>query len=350
MLALVAFFLLGFIQTATSPQSAVNVAPTAQSIPPTPTDPKERLELGRKLNGLQGVDAPWHVKASYEVFDADGKSKDKGTFEEWWVSEKQYKLAYHSAEFSQEEYGTDHGIFHSGDSSWPSSPVSLLQRAIVQPLPLNEISEDWVPRSLERKFGQARLTCTALSYRGGTKVDESSPSFCFEPTTAMLRYLNTSNRTNQILFNDIALFRGRLVARDVRLLFLGKLSLSAHIDTIETLKETDLASIPISANPFPVTRRVQVLSGETSAHLIKKAFPEYPVTAKMQGVQGTVVLDAVISKDGHVRETHVLAGPPLLQKSAADAVQQWVYEPYLLDGEAAEVETEVNVVFNLGGR
>ena len=58
MFSLAAFFLLGFIQTATSPQPSVNVAPTAQSIPPTPTDPKERLELGQKLNGLQGMDAP----------------------------------------------------------------------------------------------------------------------------------------------------------------------------------------------------------------------------------------------------------------------------------------------------
>jgi TonB family protein len=348
-LGFVAPFLLGFIQNATSPQSTANVAPTAQSIPPTPSDPKERLELGRKLNGLQGVDTPWHLEATYEVLDAAGKSKDKGTFEEWWVSEKRYKLAYHSAEFSQEEYGTDHGIFHTGDARWPSSPVNLLQRTVSQPLPLHEVGEDWGERNFEHKLGAARLTCTALSYRGG-KVDENSPSFCFEPTKAILRYSNTSNRTYQILFDNFVLFRGRLLARDVRLLFLGKLSLTVHIDTIEPLKETDLPSIPVSANLVTVTKRVQLSAGETNAHLLKKAMPEYSATAKMQGVQGTVVLDAIISKDGYVREMHVLAGPPLLQKSAIDAVQQWLYKPYVVDGEAVEVETEVNVVFNLGGQ
>lgn len=199
MLSLAAFFLLGFFQTATSSQSTLNVSPTAQSIPPTPTDPKERLELGRKLNGLQGMDAPWHLKASYEVFDPDGKSKDKGTFEEWWVSEKQYKLAYRSAEFSQEEYGTDHGVFHSGDAGWPRSPVNLLQRTISQPLPLQALEEDGGERNLERESATARLTCTALSYHGRKEVDENSPSFCFEPTQAILRYSNSSNRIIQTL-------------------------------------------------------------------------------------------------------------------------------------------------------
>jgi TonB family protein len=350
MLSLAVFFLLGFIQTSTSPQSTTNVAPTAQSIPPTPADPKERLELGRKLNGLQGVDTPWHLKASYEVLDSDGKSKDKGTFEEWWVSEKQYKLAYHSAEFSQEEYGTDHGIFRIGDGGWPSSPVSLLRHTISEPLPLHEVSEDWGERNLESKIGNLTLACTALSYHGDREVNVNSPSFCFEPTQAILRYSNTSNRTYQILFYNIVRFRGRLVARDVRVFLLGKPSLTIHIDTIEPLKETDLPSIPVSANLVPVTKRVQLLSGEADAHLLKKAPPEYPATARMQRVQGTVVLDAVISKDGHVREVRGLAGPPLLQKSAIDAVQQWVYKPYVVAGEAVEVETDVNVVFNLGGQ
>jgi len=63
------------------------------------------MELGRRVNGLQGLDAgPWHLKSSYEVFDTDGKSRDKGTFEGWWVDAKQYKLAFHSPQLSFEEY------------------------------------------------------------------------------------------------------------------------------------------------------------------------------------------------------------------------------------------------------
>jgi protein TonB len=61
-----------------------------------------------------------------------------------------------------------------------------------------------------------------------------------------------------------------------------------------------------------------------------------------------VVLQAVISKTGTIENLRVVSGPPLLQQAALDAVKQWRYRPYLLNGEPIEVETTVNVVFTLG--
>ena len=75
--------------------------------------------------------------------------------------------------------------------------------------------------------------------------------------------------------------------------------------------------------------------------------PEYPVAARQQGVQGTVVLNGVIGTDGHYKRLEVLAGPAMLQQPAMDAVRQWVYTPYLVEGKPVEVETDVNVVFAL---
>jgi hypothetical protein len=96
----------------TQPSAATTLANS-----PTPTDPKELLDLGRKVNGLTGPDVePWHLKASFETFDDDGKSKDKGTYEEWWVSDKQYKRVYASTDFTQTEYGTDHGPMRVGNA------------------------------------------------------------------------------------------------------------------------------------------------------------------------------------------------------------------------------------------
>jgi protein TonB len=64
-------------------------------------------------------------------------------------------------------------------------------------------------------------------------------------------------------------------------------------------------------------------------------------------VSGTVVLAATISKTGTIENLHVVSGPPVLQQAALDAVQTWLYRPYLLDGEPVEVETTINVVFTL---
>jgi protein TonB len=77
--------------------------------------------------------------------------------------------------------------------------------------------------------------------------------------------------------------------------------------------------------------------------------PQYPAIAKAARIQGTVVLQATISKSGTIENLRVLSGPPMLQQSAMEAVKTWRYRPYLLNGEPVEVETQVNVIFTLGG-
>ena len=69
--------------------------------------------------------------------------------------------------------------------------------------------------------------------------------------------------------------------------------------------------------------------------------------AQASRLQGTVVLQAVISKNGTIENLHVVSGSPLLQQAAIDAVSQWRYRPYLLNGQPVDVETTINVVFNL---
>jgi protein TonB len=83
--------------------------------------------------------------------------------------------------------------------------------------------------------------------------------------------------------------------------------------------------------------------------MIRQVQPVYPQIAKTAHVQGTVLLHAVISKDGSVQELQYVSGPPLLMKAAMDAVREWRYQPTLLNGEPVEVETTISVIFSLGG-
>ena len=70
--------------------------------------------------------------------------------------------------------------------------------------------------------------------------------------------------------------------------------------------------------------------------------------ARRAGIQGDVVLHAIIGTDGRILELRVVSGSPLLVRAAVDAVQQWRYQPTLLDGEPVEVETTITVTFTLG--
>jgi protein TonB len=81
--------------------------------------------------------------------------------------------------------------------------------------------------------------------------------------------------------------------------------------------------------------------------LIYKPQPEYPPLARSARVEGQVVLAALISKDGTIENLRVLAGHPMLVRSALAAVTQWRYRPYILNNEPVEVETQITVNFSL---
>lgn len=91
-----------------------------------------------------------------------------------------------------------------------------------------------------------------------------------------------------------------------------------------------------------------ISSGVAAGLLIQKTIPNYPSIAKAAGSQGTVTLQAVISKSGTIENLRVVTGPAMLQQAAIDAVKQWRYRPYMLDGEPVEVETTISVIFSLG--
>lgn len=93
--------------------------------------------------------------------------------------------------------------------------------------------------------------------------------------------------------------------------------------------------------------RRTVSPSEMTDLLISHVNPRYPPEAKKAGIQGTVVLRAVIATDGTVDQLTVLSGPKELQQSSLDAVRLWRYKPYIVDGQPVEVETTVNVIYSL---
>jgi protein TonB len=106
--------------------------------------------------------------------------------------------------------------------------------------------------------------------------------------------------------------------------------------------------VPKTAKPeTPI--RVRISQGVSVGRLVNKVDPVYPRIARDARVQGSVVLAAIVSKDGAIQDLHVLSGHPMLVQSALDAVRQWRYKPYLLNGEPVEVETTVTVIFSLTG-
>lgn len=95
--------------------------------------------------------------------------------------------------------------------------------------------------------------------------------------------------------------------------------------------------------------RIRVSQGVTEGNLVRKVQPVYPPLAKTARIQGQVILHALISKAGNIENLEVVSGHPMLVQSALDAVRQWKYKPYVLNGEPVAVDTTITVNFNLQG-
>jgi TonB family protein len=110
---------------------------------------------------------------------------------------------------------------------------------------------------------------------------------------------------------------------------------------------SDAGSTSDNSNASKPPRQLSVSADVMAGNLLNKVIPVYPAEAKKAKIQGTVVLSAVIGKNGSVENLRVLSGPNELQRSSLDAVRQWTYKPYLLNGDPIEVKTTVNVVYSL---
>ena len=110
-----------------------------------------------------------------------------------------------------------------------------------------------------------------------------------------------------------------------------------------------ISSTPMAVPKVAMPTRQRVYSGVISGLLIRRVNPAYPPLARQARIQGQVLLRAQISKEGAIENLQLISGHPMLVQSALDAVKQWKYKPYLLNGEPVEVDTEIQVNFTLSG-
>jgi periplasmic protein TonB len=110
-----------------------------------------------------------------------------------------------------------------------------------------------------------------------------------------------------------------------------------------------ISSTTVAVPKVATPTRVRVSTGVATGLLIRQVKPNYPQLAKQARIQGHVLLQAEISKDGTIQNLQLISGHPMLAPAAIEAVKQWRYKPYLLNGEPVAVETQVDVNFSLSG-
>jgi len=334
------------------------------SPPELPKDPRAILAAAAPYYDFNDPTLkPWHLKATYQTFDDKGNPGEQGIFEYWWASPEVNRVTWSSQ-------GATHTDWHAANGKYEYLSTGggfdffeyRLKSAFVSPLP--------APRDLDAsksrldlqdvKLGGVKLPCIMViplmpqpgqpSPAGQVQTVPLGlfPTYCFDPKLPVLHVTYSFGNLTEG-FDSFVKFQGRILAKKVAFLEGDRQILSATVNTLEGLSATDPAFTPDPQATSPKFDKINVGSGIAVGMLLKKQTPIYPQDAKQARISGTVILQAIIGRDGRVHEMRVIQAPwPSLAASAMWAVSQWQYKPYLLNGEPVDVETTVNVIFTLG--
>ncbi len=369
-----------------------------------PTDPTALLQMAADANGLHAPTLkPWHIRATWQVLDEKKHAKTQGAWEEWWAADQQYKIVAVSGSDRETIYGTNHGAFvvTAGQNSLDSEDLSatpdaisftdfaalpygadgaafLFQRLLTQPVPeatATALAHMRLQESRETDKGpdlvcilQAFLLPDGTPHVTRGKDGQFHPTigrYCFDSDHPALRLESTPAEV--ILFNSLVRFQDRYVPRSIRILHTQLQTFSSHDDTlsrttrsltpaqeadvnldvIEPLQDVRDADFvpPPQANPLPQLRETALTEGLVAGEMIAGDLGGYPAEAREWHIQGNVVVEATIGRNGVPGDVHAVSGPDALRQAAVESLRKQRYEPFLVGGQPVNVRMRLESTY-----
>jgi TonB family protein len=325
-----------------------------------PTDPKTLMHQAAEANSLTWTGAqPWHIKASFQLFDDQGKLADQGTYEESWVSATKSRRIFTSTTYNGTEFVTEKGILRTGAHDVAPDLLLQIRSQFINPIALTyDQLENSTFATEKPKAGAPPLRCIPVP--GSETANPPQPFggiYCLDPNLPAVRIVLRNGYAQQVLRTNLKVFQGCYLAQDLQgYPFSGgpplqdmkqNLMFKAHLDTAEALTTINDADFtpPLDATPLP--KQIEMGEIEVRKHLLQHPLPVYPPIARAARVDGAVVLKATISADGTVINLRVVSGNAMLQSAAMDGVRKWTFKPFVVDGAAVQVKTTFTVPFNL---
>ena len=295
--------------------------------------------------------APWHLKLEVQLFDDKGSPVDRGTVETWWLNPTNVQTTYNFPTYKATELTSQSGIRRTKGAGLPPDAVSVLFHQFIHPMPKQADIDQATPDLRKQNFGKLQLDCIMLDQplvANPFPPIGLFPTFCFDPGKESLR-LSFDFGSELVIRNSIGTFLGRNVATSVTVNENRVDAATAHVATLESRANLSAPSIDEANLEAPPAKLPLVGSAVMAGMLLSRPNPVYPQSAKHRHVSGTVILRAIIGRDGHIRSIRLVKVPDAdLAIAAVDAVRRWVYKPYLLNGEPTEVDTTITVNFTLG--
>jgi TonB family protein len=311
-------------------------------------NPDALLNAAMQANGLHGDSLqPWHIRGSWQIIEPS-KSTNEGSFEEWWSAPQHAKIDVTGKDFQQTRYVVPNGTVYTGSAMAPDNIANLIEDAIRLPLPASAAGL----RQSSVNQGGVALDCISNAQ---PKPDDSGPagsllsaySACFAGSPPALRM--EAGVSVQALFNSLVQFQRRYLARDVRFNLPSGKQIAVHLDVIQPLTAVPDSFFVPPADAQPLPARIELSEDVLLPTRISGHRPLYPYRARIDMIQGTAVLEALIRPDGTVGNLKVVSAPPLLGQAAMLGVQTWRFRPYMVNGVPVEVRTSFGITFACEG-
>jgi TonB family protein len=312
----------------------------------------ERLYRATALNSIDDAAMkPWHLKLSFQLYDAKGNPTEKGTIEKWWAEPSKEKTVYISSSYTSTEIRTKDGFYRSEAAPYVPSLLELVLQQVVHPMPGERDIADSKPDLRKETPGKMPMDCIMLA-RPIKNVAYAPlglfPTYCFDRDGDTLR-LSYDFGSQLIVRNKVGTFQQKTVVVDQTTTHDAVREVSAHLDLLQSFVpderdfalSTDLKEVKVNA--------VMVSSSVMAGLKTSGVSPTYPENARRNHISGSVILRAQIGNDGHIHSLRVISTPDAdLAIATLAAVRKWTYKPYLLNGEPVEVETQITVNFAFG--
>jgi TonB family protein len=300
---------------------------------------------------LQSDGGPYIIRP----FDDKGQPKSNGTFEEWWAGPEKDKRVYTSPSFTQTEYLTPTGRFRMGSQDGLPLAEFMVRARLIRPVSLEADPRSVQIQRRDNPFPKSKLTCVELvpplkRLEVGDPVGVF-PVYCFDYDKPILRFSGSYGLLNST-YEQIGLLAGHYIGLDIRIGDWKTTFVTIHVERANLLPQVNDADFipPVEAQVLPAGSAVTMAPNVLAGRKLSGSVPAYPATAKQHKVEGTVRLAAIIGEDGHIRELRLIEAPDTtLGLAALVAVHDWQYQPYLLDGHPVAVQTEIRVIYKLGG-
>jgi hypothetical protein len=319
------------------------------------------LLAGVKTNALAGSGLkPWHLKIAFQFQENGNPTKPlSGTVEEWAVSTDQWRRTFtgprgmNFTEWSASRLERFQSKQVGDDKFNPYGTNLRVARPVIDPLyQTANIHPDYEMTISRITPDGLTLNCVSVvdpaRYAPDTDPDWLFPTDCFDQDLH-LRLVISGKTTVQ--FNDIQMFQGRAVARNVQVRVDGNLFTDMKVSLLEPLADADVDRIKPDKDATPQPYYIE--SGFAEPESVYEVAATIPIQAASLPYKGIINIPIIIRKDGSVKilpdvSTSVFMANRNLVDAVETAISKWKYKPYVVDGQV--VEPQITVSYVLDGK